>query len=105
MTKIEVIIKTKVLEATINIEVITADRVSIERKLEDLMKLTGGKVYICAKCYKVYLSDEPMKEVYFARTDGTLTICEDCCADMGIFDAEILLNDLKRNNAKYVAFE
>ena len=39
MTKIEVIIKTKVLEATINIEVVTADRVSIERKLEDLMKL------------------------------------------------------------------
>lgn len=102
MEQVKVTVNTKVLQAEMTISVVTADKVSIERKLEDLIKLTGGKVYVCEKCYSVFLTDEPLKKVYNCSNDTSQYICEKCCEDMVIVDVEILLNDLKRHNVKYL---
>ena len=104
MKQVKVIVNTKALQAVMEISVANTDRAGIEKELETLMKLTGGKVYICGECHSVHLTDEPMKQVYFARCDGMKYVCEECCADMGIFDVEILQHDFKRHNAQYAYF-
>lgn len=101
--KHKIYVNTKALKAVIIVEY--EDFENFKTKFAEICKLTGGKVYVCQQCESVHITDEPMKEVYFARCDEMKYVCEKCCADMGIFDVEVLQHDFKRHNAKYVAFD